>query len=129
MTVTELWEKFKGFPIWKKFLLGLPLLVIILALGCVYVFKNISPVNQEIIDNSKEKTDNEVVELKDTLHKLDKKIKKIDNKKKELEGQSNEIHKEHVELSNSIDNASDVDELVGIAEALRSAAKNRKRKV
>lgn len=125
-TITEIWEKYKGLPNWKKFLLGIPLLLLFLALALLYVFQNKTPqVNETILDHNREQVDNEIETLDETLRKTDEKLKEIDKKKKELQGQANEIQEEHGKFSNRINNATTDDELLRIAADLRAAAKNR----
>lgn len=129
MTITKLWEDFKELPIWKKFFLILPLLIVCLA---ILIFKFIPrepKIQEELVNFSKGKTDSEVKELGETVSQINEEAVKIDLKKQELKDELDTTHEKYSEFSGRIDSAVDSDELVRIAADLRAAAASRKQRV
>jgi peptidoglycan hydrolase CwlO-like protein len=129
MTITKLWESYKGLPIWKKILLALPFLVVVVLFGAIYIFVKNPTTNETVVDFSKSKTDAEVKELGQTTSQINEEVVKIDLKKQELKNELDDTHEKYSEFSSRIDSATDGDELVRIAADLRAAAAKRKQQV
>jgi peptidoglycan hydrolase CwlO-like protein len=129
MTIAKLWENYLLLPIWKKFLLAIPLLLTILALFVLYMFFKNPQTNERVVQFSKEKTDNEVKEYELTEANILEEVKVIDLQRKELKEELNDNEKEHIEFSNRINSATSSDELTRIAADLRASAAARKLKV
>jgi len=125
-TLTNLWNNYKNLSWWRKVLLFLPLIIVLVVVGVLVFMSGNKDDNQElVVDHNRKVVDNQIEKFEDLSKAEEKKRQENQKQRNTLEIKMKENHEELEKTIKDIDNANgNPDELLRIADELR--AKHRK---
>lgn len=106
-TIKELWNEWKELIWWKKVLLFIPLILLIIFIIFIPIRRNEDDINKEILASNKKISNKAVDTLEQQDKKLEDKQKKIKQRRKELE---KKVKNRDEETKSIIDEINDADD-------------------
>jgi preprotein translocase subunit SecF len=123
----EFWNSYKNLKTWKKILLFLPFVIVIILLGILFFLPKNNSINEKLVKHHKKTVNKYADSFIEQDKELEKFQKKIEKQMGKLQQEAKKDAKEYKNLVNRVNNASNnPDELNRIREELNE--RNRKRR-
>ena len=123
--MTEIWQSYKKLPCWKKILLAFPMLIAFVGIGCMWLYRE-----SHFSGNRLEQSRDAMEFLYETgdkrMEHLALERDELVEQKEKTNGHIREINTDMLVVSNSIDGATSVREIMGIHRRLTEMARRRK---
>ena len=124
--ITKLWNKFKALPWWKKLLLLVPFILMLLVYFAIVFWSDTSIDTSSVVEYNKKKVDKQIKAIRKEDKQLIKDIKKIETERVKLKEEEKDNEEEAENLIKRIDSATDKpDELIGIITELNARQRRR----